>query len=1705
MKTRIVIALLLFVFGIFFQAGAQNWIAEIRVNINHGSYAIEKISGTISYSGIVYNLAETTAPADIQIAGTGNSNGQLVINLSGKAMFPYPNQNPLPPDNLDLSASYIGNHNTFDCLTVLFANNNGVGSFDGHIRLIPRTTITAPNAPMNCDDGSFPLTASSCASNTFEWKIGSTDIGPFTVIPGQTASALNITRAMLSNLGFGSNNQIYVIATGVEGTTSSPKLVQVYSPASQVVATAVQPICHDGTGSVSVVITPSHAGITKFDVSLYDQQFNGSALSPQIDDAPKIFNYPNVPIGTWWITVRNDTDINTFGNCVTARIPVTGTINNPPQITVQLSVSSSISCKDAADGVIHATFPLAAEPIKTFIWTGPGEASGKDIIKCAPGNYSLSIVDNNNCPGSTNSPLSLGEPSLFSITLSPTQITCFGDANGSIISNPIGGSGGPYTYSWSNGAITQNVAGLTPGKYVVNAHNGKGCSAKDSTSITQPDQIVFDIDQGHGIDCPGSQTGILSVGEIAPIAQYTYLWTSPYVSGDEQTASTLYNKHAGLYTVTVRNSSTGCTANDSHTLDDAPPFSVQITPTSNYNGSRISCNGESDGELHAQLYDNFAAEANAVSYEWKRNGVNHSNGQDALGLNAAAYTVIATYGQNCTATSISYNLQQPTPVVAQIVPSSNYNGHYITCPGADDGALLATASGGTPGGYTYQWTDGPAMQNFNNLTAGTYFVTAYDKNGCSAANSYQLNDPPPIVPEITVVSNYHGQAITCAGASDATLSASATLGGAAPYVFKWSNGSTGEIVSNLSAGQYSVEATDANQCKVQTQPIHLIDPEPVNASITILSNYNGQAIQCFDSATGSIRANGEGGTNAYSYVWSTNAITRDISGLIHGNYSVLVSDENGCSSLAAIDLLNPDPVVATISDHSDFHGFGVQCNGSQNGFIEVSGAGGTNSFTFDWPSLAQTTNRVEGLGVGQYNVTVTDENGCSDNEMFELTQPPLLTLGEISHTDINCFGGNDGALSVVSTGGAGTHEYSLNNSPWQLLPDFAGLVAEVPYVVTVKDVNLCQETFETQLAQPGEIQIQFSVQPSLCADPVGEASAAVSGGVGDFTYQWKDENENVISIYPAITKQYAGIYKLLVHDSHACPMEQAVGIHSIDGPQIQVVETRQTSCFDSADGYARIQVVDGNGPFVFSWDTGSGDVEVNNLPNGIHYASVTDANNCAAVIPVITISPEPIDVGLVGKIDASCYLSCDGSIELNPTGGNGEYTFSWNNIPGNAAIENLCSGLYNVDVTDKLGCTASQVFNIAQPDRVELRVVNRTLPSCNGGCNGAIEVVATGGSGSYTYSWNSGAQSQVQQNVCSGNYTVTATDSKNCVVSRAFDLGEPTKVQIALIENKSPTCFNGCDGKIAVTANGGVGNHRFAWADGSTLPTNSSLCVGENQVTVIDGNNCSVTEKYTITNVPQLKIDLGGGVVVCEGQQHELDAGSSWKKVEWRTGGVWISSSQSIMISNAGTYDVKVEDANNCIATDTFVLETSEDLLQASFIITAQAVVNDTIVMIDISWPLPDNITWKFPKQMEKLFDNGDVIHAKFAEAGDYDIVLNAALGECRDQMTKTITILEDEKKSSGGRLGVEDFVKTFTLHPNPNTGTFEVEVEFSHESPVTMTIWNLGTTRLVSKTSDDGNSQYKKRFDLQPITSGTYLLRVDYDGGHRTIRFLVY
>jgi hypothetical protein len=808
----------------------------------------------------------------------------------------------------------------------------------------------------------------------------------------------------------------------------------------------------------------------------------------------------------------------------------------------------------------------------------------------------------------------------------------------------------------------------------------------------------------------------------------------------------------------------------------------------------------------------------------------------------------------------------------------------------------------------------------------------------------------------------------------------------------------------------------------------LSEPDLIKPKISIASNFNGESVSCFGAADGRLKANASGGIGSFTYTWSTGHKGPDLLDLKAGNYILVATDQNGCYASEDKTINDPVEVKAVIAEVSNFHGFGVSCTGQEDGFISAKGTGGTGTYNYKWIDSPHSGPIYSNLKAGTYGLIVTDQNGCSATTNTSITEPPLLTLTVKTAKNISCFDGNNGEISLNPTGGAGGYEFSLDRINWQTSSTLSGLLAK-NYEIYVEDVNGCKATTTKSLTSPSKLVIAFeNVTPAFCSDPTGGANAVVIGGTGQYYYSWTDENQVLMSDKSSISNAASGIYTLLVLDANNCEMSKAIGISSIDGPEVSVTNIAATSCSDSADGGARLEIAGGTGPYLYRWPDGHDTSEGNGLTKGVYLVEVIDNNKCKVVETVTIPGPESLEIELVEMIEPECHASCSGKIEVKATGGSGSHTFYWPTSSG-SEINNLCAGSYLVEAIDGHGCSAQ----------------------------------------------------------------------------RSFTLSEPSAIESTLIHAIDPSCFESCDGGLEVVAVGGTGNLNYSWSTGDTQPLLSGLCAGTYTSTITDTNNCSFTAKYILQNPQPPYLNLGGSTTICNGQTHVLDGGTDWQTYLWGSNTGLTSSSQNITIESAGMYWLQVKNSRNCVAQDTFLLETSNELLNANFLLATKAVVEDTIVIIDISWPLPDQVVWGFPEEMKNIDNSADVVYGQFANPGTYEVSLLASLGECRDEITKDITIVADSMSVDEGRLGSDPFVKEYNMYPVPNQGQFEAEIELREESPVVLSVWSILTGKQIYRIADSGQKNYAKHFDLAPLTSGPYTLRLDYRKGSRYIRFIVH
>ncbi len=599
------------------------------------------------------------------------------------------------------------------------------------------------------------------------------------------------------------------------------------------------------------------------------------------------------------------------------------------------------------------------------------------------------------------------------VTLTGTNPACNAQINGSITSSVSGT--GPYTYSWNNGATTPNLNNVAAGNYTVTVTSAQGCTAQASTTLSNPANMVISGNAQNG-SCSGLNSGSIAISVSGGTGNKTYLWSNGV------TTSTINNLGAGNYSVTVTDAA-GCTANASYTI--SVPQAIAITGTAN----TVSCFGANNGSI---LVSATGGNGNKT-FSWNNGAI----GAGINNLSAGVYTVTATDASGCAA-SQSFTVNSPSAIVL------NGNVSEVQCFGDNDGSISVSANGGS-GTINISWSNGMTGTQINNLQAGTYTATATDLAGCSASASYTVIQPDAL--EI----NLSDFDIACDDVSGSAIVSPG--GGTGPYIVNWSNGVSGYENSNLNVGSYSVTITDNHGCS-ETQAFQITQTE--NLSVFLQSDN----ITCFGAANGSITAIVSGGNQAYSYEWSNNATTATIANLLQGQYTLIVTDGNGCSGSATTIITEPAQLAAEI-DAND-----VTCYGQNNGSALALVVGGTAPFQYGW-SNSSSDELTEDLPAGNLTLNIVDANGCAAQATTTIEQPTMLT-GNVLITGAETCAGNDGGAEIMIGGGIPSYSILWSNGTTSAQLDN---VAAGVYQVTVSDANGCTLNTSATIAYDCEVAI----------------------------------------------------------------------------------------------------------------------------------------------------------------------------------------------------------------------------------------------------------------------------------------------------------------------------------------------------------------------------------------------------------------------------------------------------------------------------------------------------------------------------------------------------------------------------------------------------------------------------------------------------------
>jgi hypothetical protein len=506
--------------------------------------------------------------------------------------------------------------------------------------------------------------------------------------------------------------------------------------------------------------------------------------------------------------------------------------------------------------------------------------------------------------------------------------------------------------------------------------------------------------------------------------------------------------------------------------------------------------------------------------------------------------------------------------------------------------------------------------------------------------------------------------------------------GQEPFTYLWSGGQTTASVQNLSAGDYSVEVTDANGKSV-TLSGTLTQPDAISIEESITQP------ACSGSFTGSIAITVSGGAAPYSYQWNTGATTSSISNIAAGFYSVVVTDANGCQTTKSFNLQNSVKLTLTTT-------LTLPSCTKADGAIDLTVTGGAEPYTFQWSNGA-TTEDVQNLATGSYSVTVTDANGCKATTSLFLRENNTLTL---SYTvmQTSCLDDGSGAINLNVGGGTAPYTFVWGNGA--TTEDLSNLTAG-QYKVTITDSNGCAITTTITVSRK-TIQLNAQIQLPLCAgESTGSIIVTPVNGVAPYTYSWSTgETGN------ALYDLGPGSYTLTITDATGC--SRMVTYTLTSPPPINATASVQNSTC-GADGTATIDlsVTGGAQPYTYTWSNGETTQDITGISTGTYTVVITDANGCTKQLDVTVEAASPDWACLITEPTENVLCSTDGNTLTTSVDGATSYQWTVSSSDGSWAItsgENsntitYTSGGENSTATftltiEKDGCTLSCSYTI---------------------------------------------------------------------------------------------------------------------------------------------------------------------------------------------------------------------------------------------------------------------------------------------------------------------------------------------------------------------------------------------------------------------------
>ena len=1492
---------------------------------------------------------------------------------------------------------------------------------------------------------------------------------------------------------------------------------------------------------------------------------------------------------------------------------------------LELLSMTDVDCYGASTGSITISATGGINPI-TYEWNNG--ATTQNLFDIPAGDYTVTVTGS---LGGTKTlgPITINQPAApLETTLS--NLTGAGCGFGGTIEVSTSGGTFDYTYLWSNGETSSFITNVPAGTYSVTTTDGNFCTHELANIVVDPPVIPTAVAAApSNIDCntsslhldgTGSTTGqdisylwttndgnivsgqntlndclinasgtyelfvtnfitnCISTARVTVIADvdppaaaasapnnldcvtpsttmtgagssvgpdFEYLWTTAngnIVSGATTLSPTV--NAAGTYTLTVTNTTNGCT-------EDASAVMIMndTTPNASAAGGELNC-------ILSMVEIQGNSTTPNVTYEWSGPNNFSSADQNVDVDDAGSYILTVTDPSNgCTENDTAMVIENTTP------PDAEANGGTITCV-----ASSVTLDGNSVSpGATFEWT-GP--NNFSSNEAdpevsetGTYTLTVTGTNGCTNSDNANVNE------NTTAPTAAAGDddALNC-NKTSVVLNGTGSSGGN-QFAYQWTT-PNGNIVSGDTtltptvdtAGHYALIVTDnTNGCESNDTAAVVVIPD---VEVDILSQAN---IECFGGSDGEATVSATGGNGAYSFAWSNGDSTATATNLSAGTYTVVVTDEDNCTASETANISQPaELTVKAIATAQSAPGI-------NDGTATATPSGGTGTYSYDWDNGEKTAAIID-LAPGPYTVTVTDDNDCTESETVTVNSFGCSVSATISGDDVSCFGSTDGTAIIELTNAAGVITYNWSNG--ETTQSIADL-EPASYSVTATDENDCEIIASIEISEPAPVNPNTtSTGVTAAGANDGTATAAPTGGVGPYTYEWSNGEMTA-----TITDLPSANYTVTVTDANGCTEEQTVPVAPFACTMEANTTTINVSCFGQNDGQATVTLGNGLSPFTYEWSNGDTTATVNGLAPSTYTVEVTDIVNCPATAEVTITEPDTLEAIITDVSNADCGES-NGSATVEASGGTTGYTYEWSNGETTATVNGLAGGAYTVAVTDANNCVAMQEVSIVVDDTEDPVATTQNITAelgSDGTVNIEPEDVNNGSTDNCniaemtldvsSFDCNQLGEQEVTLTVVDGagnssseTAIVTVTDmtapaiavmnitlpldenGKATLMPGMIDGGSTDNCGIAAmdIDISSFSCGDMGDNAIVLTVEDAAGNASSGTAivtvvddmapdvtscpDDMTLPycdpiaeyavsaedncstdltytypadfpSGATFPAGQTpiEVEVADESGNTSTCNFTVT-VPDA-MDVAGNIldVACFGEENgsislEVVGGAPDYTYEWSTG----ETTSSVSDLPAGDYSVVVTDDAGCAEEQNFSV-VQPDELSADVVNLVNETLNNMDGSIDIS-----PVGGVGPYEYDWTDEDGNFV-------SDEEDIANLSAGVYTVEVTDANGCVATHAFTVQSVVSVIDYemAKKIKLYPNPTTGLVTLELEDVNATAADIHVFDVnGKMALSQRQADISSGIY--RFDVSESAAGVYIVRILVENSVVTKRLMV-